>query len=148
MQPTLTGFLLAALIGSLPTAVLAQSNKQFRARLSTVPIDIAMQATIAGNGSATAALSGNKLSVEGTFSNLKSPATVARIHMGPKGIRGPSVLELQVTPRTSGTIKGSFDLTPAQVEALTNNRLYIQLHSEKAPEGNLWGWLLPQETRR
>jgi hypothetical protein len=147
MHPVVTGFLIAVFIATFPTAGHAQS-KEFRARLSTVPIDIAMQSTIAGNGRAKAVLSGNKLSVEGTFSNLKSAATVARIHLGPKGIRGPSVLELQVTPGTSGTIKGSFDLTPAQVEALTNSRLYIQLHSEKAPEGNLWGWLLPQETRR
>lgn len=147
MHPVVTGFLIAVFSATFPSVASAQS-KEFRARLSTVPIDVAMQATVAGNGSATAVLSGSKLSVEGTFSNLKSPATIARIHMGPKGIRGPSVLELQVTPRTSGSIKGSFDLTPAQVEALTNNRFYIQLHSEKAPEGNLWGWLLPQETRR
>jgi hypothetical protein len=24
----------------------------------------------------------------------------------------------------------------------------VQLHSEKAPEGNLWGWLLPQEAKK
>jgi hypothetical protein len=24
----------------------------------------------------------------------------------------------------------------------------VQLHSEKAPDGNLWGWILPQENRR
>jgi hypothetical protein len=31
---------------------------------------------------------------------------------------------------------------------VTGGRFYIQLHSEKAPEGNLWGWLLREETRR
>ena len=24
----------------------------------------------------------------------------------------------------------------------------VVLHSEKAPDGNLWGWLLPQESKR
>ncbi len=31
---------------------------------------------------------------------------------------------------------------------LNRGRLYLQLFSEKAPEGNLWGWLLPQEKPR
>ena len=31
---------------------------------------------------------------------------------------------------------------------LNRERLYVQLYSEKAPEGNLWGWLLAQENRR
>lgn len=136
------------LLASLCATGAAQRTAQFRARLSTVPIDVAMQATIAGNGSATAVLTGNRLSVTGTFANLKSPATVARIHVAPKGIRGRSVFDLHVSSGASGTITGAVDLTPAQIEDLTKSRFYIQLHSEKAPEGNLWGWLLPQETRR
>jgi hypothetical protein len=42
---------------------------------------------------------------------------------------------------------GSFDLTPQQVGDLQGGRLYVQLQSEKAPDGNLWGWLLLQEKR-
>jgi CHRD domain-containing protein len=143
-----TAFLLiATLAASLPGGS-AQANRQFRARLSTVPIDLTMQNVIAGSGTATATLAGNKLTVNGTFGDLKSPATVARIHVAPRGMGGPAQLDLQVTPGTSGTITGSFDLTPAQVQDLTNQRFYIQLHSEKAPDGNLRGWLLPQENRR
>jgi hypothetical protein len=63
-------------------------------------------------------------------------------------MRGPSVLELTASKGTSGTISGSLELTPQQVEALDKGSLYIQLHSEKAPEGNLRGWLFPQETTR
>jgi hypothetical protein len=148
MHPVVTGFLLAAFVASGATPAFAQARKEFRARLSTVPIDVAMQATVTGRGSATGVLTGTRLSITGTFTNLKSPATVARVHLAPKGLRGPSVFDLQVTSGTSGTIAGVFDLTPAQVEALTNSRFYIQLHSEKAPEGNLWGWLLPQEAKR
>ena len=107
-----------------------------------------MQATIAGKGSATAALTGTKLSISGTFAGLKSPATVARVHVAPRGLRGPARFELQVTGGTSGTVTGALDLTPTQIKDLTSSRFYIQLHSEKAPEGNLWGWLLPQEARR
>jgi len=43
----------------------------------------------------------------------------------------------------NGTLSGSFDLTPDQIESLKKGKWYVQIHSEKAPDGNLWGWLLP-----
>jgi hypothetical protein len=49
---------------------------------------------------------------------------------------------LPVPKATSGTINASIDLTPEQVEALKNNSLYIQINSQGAPNGNLWGWFL------
>jgi len=122
---------------------------QYRARLSPVPLDIAMQATIAGSGSATAALKGTTLSINGTFTGLKTPATAARLHRGPKtAMRGPAIGDLIATPATSGTISGSLELTPAQAADLAAGRLYVMLHSEKAPEGNLWGWLLASEVKK
>jgi hypothetical protein len=135
---------LLILVAVLP----AQQTRTFTARLSVVPITVAMQSVVAGRGAAKATLTGNKLTVEGTFDGLRSPATVARIHLAPRGMRGPSILELTASKGTSGTISGSVELTPRQVEALDKGSLYIQLHSEKAPEGNLWGWLFPQETTR
>jgi hypothetical protein len=139
------GALHAALI---PTEFLAQSKGTFRARLSPVPIDVAMQSRIAGRGQVTAKLTGSTLTITGEFFELKTPATTAHVHRGPKGIRGPAILELTVTKATSGTLSGTFELTPDQIDHLNNSRLYVQVHSEKAPEGNLWGWLLPQEGRR
>ena len=140
---------LIVLIGVV--ALQGQQPKTFKARLSPVPIDVSMQATIAGSGSVSAVLTGRKLAVTGTFDGLKSPATIAQIHKGPvRGVRGPNVFDLAVakTDATSGTLSGSFDLTPIQLADLEKGRLYVQLHSEKAPDGNLWGWLLPQENRR
>ena len=128
-------------LSALPVG--AQQSKTFLARLSVVPLTVDMQATVAGRGSAKAVLTGNKLTVDGTFEGLRSPATVARIHLAPRAVRGPSILDLTVSKGTTGTITGSVELTPRQVEALEKSSLYIQLHSEKAPDGNLWGWLLP-----
>jgi CHRD domain-containing protein len=131
--------------------VSAQQPKTFKGRLSPVPIDMSMQATIAGSGSVSAVLTGTKLVITGSFEGLRSPATIAQLHKGPiKGVRGPNIFDLTVakTEPTSGTISGSIDLTALQVTDLEKGRLYIQLHSEKAPDGNLWGWLLPQENRR
>jgi len=58
------------------------------------------------------------------------------------GVRGSSFADLTVSKGTSGTVSGSLDLTPEQVQSLRKGQFYIQIHSEKAPEGNLWGWLL------
>jgi CHRD domain len=143
-------FALAAAVSA--SVVSAQSSKTFKARLSPVPIDVAMQATIAGTGSISAVLTGTKLAITGTFEGLRSPATIAQVHKGPvRGARGPVAFELAVSKGsdgTSGTLAGTIELTTIQLADLEKGRLYVQLHSEKAPEGNLWGWLLPQENRR
>ena len=118
------------------------SGETFRARLTTVPVEATMLPTVAGSGSLTAVLAGRKLTITGTFEGLRSPATVARIHRGARGVRGPAVFDLTVSKATSGSLSGSLDLTPAQIEDLRNARLYVQIHSEGAPEGNLWGWVL------
>ena len=145
---TVGAALLSALFLTQPLNLAAQSSKTYRARLSPVPIDQAMMATVAGTGSATAVLTSTKLTVTGTFDGLKSPATIVQIHKGQRGVRGPAVLDLQATKGTSGQISGTVDLNAQQIQDLQNNRLYIQLHSEKAPDGNLWGWLMPQENKR
>ena len=132
----------------LSGAGLAQGKAQYRARLSPVPLDVAMQATIAGSGTATATLTGTQLAISGTFTGLRSPATIARVHIADKGLRGAPVFDLTVVPSTSGAISGTLDLTPAQVADLAKSRFYIQIHSEKAPEGNLWGLLLPATESR
>ena len=133
-----------ALTVAMPFTMSAQ-GPVYRTRLSVVPIDIAMQATVAGSGSASATLKGSTLTIAGTFSGLKTPATVARVHRGPRtAMRGPAIGDLSATAATSGTISGTIELTKQQVDDLAAGRLYLQLHSEKAPEGNLWGWLLPE----
>ena len=121
-------------------------NRQdkFTARLSPVPIDATQRGIVTGKGSASAVLVGSKLTIDGTFEGLAGPATVARLHVGlATGVRGAAIQDLTVSKAAGGTIRGSFDLTPQQVESLKKNKLYIQIHSEKVPEGNLWGWLLP-----
>jgi CHRD domain len=117
----------------------APQGAVFRARLSPVPVDSATSAVITGSGSVTATLSGRSLSVQGTYEGMRS----ARIHRGPRGVRGPAVFDLTVTKATSGSLGGTFMLTPEQVEDVRRGRFYVQVHSEKATEGNLWGWLLP-----
>jgi hypothetical protein len=142
----IAAFLTAALL-SIVFACAAQNGQNaesFKARLSPVPINLSMMTTIAGTGSITATLTGKQLTVQGAFEGLRSPATTVQIRRGPKGIRGPVIpnLELTVTKVVKGTVSGTLELTPDQIADLRNGRLYVQIQSERAPDGNLWGWLL------
>jgi hypothetical protein len=120
----------------------AANGETYKTRLSVVPLDVGMQATVAGQGSVTATLAGNKLTVSGTAEGLRSPATVAHIHRGAPGIPGPAILDLTITNTTTPTISGTVDLSPQMVQDLKNGQLYVQLSSERAPDGNLRGWLM------
>jgi len=126
---------------SLPAST--QEPETFSARLAVMPIDAETSAVVTGSGSGTAVLDGRRLRVTGSFSGLRGPATVARLHEGPAmGIRGTSLFELAVAASVEGTFSGEVELSREQVQRLRQGRLYIQIHSETAPEGNLWGWLL------
>src|SRR5437763_1504604 len=118
----------------LAAAAAAQSAETYKTRLAPVAIDGATKGAITGLGSATAVLTGSKLTVTGNFEGLKSNATIAHIHQGSApGVRGPKLLDLTVTKAMSGDLSGSFDLTPQQVERLKKGDWYVQIHSEKAP---------------
>lgn len=137
-----TGAGLVATFALLPAVAFCQT---LTARLSPVPITVAQQSTVAGLGSAKAVVSGARVEITGAFDGLKSAATNAQIHRAAPGLRGPVILELPVIrdgDGTRGTLKAAFELTPDQRADLLAGRWYIQLASEKAPEGNLWGWLL------
>jgi len=146
-RPAATAILLTAALLSLASAGAAQNAQTaetFKVRLSPVPINISMMSTIAGTGSLTATLTGKQLTIQGTFEGLRSPATTAQIRRGPKGIPGPAIpnLELTVTKAEKGAVSGTLELTPDQVADLRSGRLYVQIQSERAPDGNLWGWIL------
>ena len=140
-RPVIAVLVGGAIVG-LGLSVAAQSTT-YKARLSPVPVESNNVAAITGTGSVTAVLTGASLAINGTFEGMKSPATLAQIHLGQRGVRGPVMFDLTVTKAVSGTITATIALTPVQVEALKQSRFYVQIHSEKAPDGNLWGWLLP-----
>lgn len=145
MRRWLAGLLL---VGLAAAPLAGQSGQTYKARLSTVPVS-AFTPNIVGTGSVTATVAGGKLAITGSYEGLASPATAAKIFKSPKpGIRGDALFDLKVSGGTSGTIAAAIDLTPAQVQEIAQSRYYVQLFSEKAAEGNLWGWLQPQEKSR
>ena len=89
-------------------------------------------------------IDGLQLTVRGDFAGLQGAATVAHLLLGPvMGVRGPSFADVAVPAATSGQFTATVALTEEQVEALRGGRIYLQIHSATAPDGNLWGWLIP-----
>jgi CHRD domain len=124
----------------------AQSEEKFKIRLFSAPALGTQPANVVGGGSATAVLTGKKLSITGSFDKMASTATAANLRIGAlTGVRGNSLFDLTLSKTgtgTSGSIAGTFDLSPDQVDALKKGRLYVQIQSEGMPNGHLLGWLL------
>jgi hypothetical protein len=122
----------------------SSAGETYKTRLSPVPIDATMMSTVSGSGSLAATLAGKQLTISGTFEGLRSPATTAQLHRGIRGVRGPTIMDLNlaISKDVRGTISGVIELTPDQITDLRNGRLYVQIQSKGAPGGNLWGWLL------
>jgi hypothetical protein len=132
------------IVAAIALSLAAQTKETFKARLSATPADARTRAALAGSGTASATLEGTKLAVTGSFDGLVSPATSASLHAGvAAGVRGPAIGDLTISKATSGTISGSADLTPDQLTHLHKGGVYVLINSDKAPEGVLWGWLLP-----
>ena len=137
------GMLVIAALLLFVSSAVAQGEEKFKVRFTPVPLDGAMRASVAGSGAGSATLTGTKLTINAAFDGVPSAATTAKLHKGvATGVRGSPFLDLTVTKATKGTVSGSFDLTPDQVDSLKKGKLYIQISSEKAPEGTLWGWIL------
>jgi hypothetical protein len=100
---------------------------------------------MAGSGSLGARLSGTTLSYTGRYGGLKGFVTSVELRSARPGLRGPVVATLRSEGANDGTIAGEVQLTSQQVEQLRSSRLYVQLNSKAAPDGNLWGWLFPEE---
>ena len=136
-------------IVSLAAAILfatvpALAAENYQTDIGPTPKNNRQGANVQGRGTVLAVLDNNTFSLQGKFSGLASPATVARLHIGHvMGGVGPAIGDLKVVQAQSGEISGTFTLTQAQVEALKVGKLYVMLDSQSAPKGNLWGWFQP-----
>jgi alcohol dehydrogenase (cytochrome c) len=141
--------LLAAFFASplfFPAARVSAQADSFRARLSPLPVNRQTVTTMTGVGQVRATLAGSRLTVSGSFEGMSSAATSAHIHGAPPGQHGPLAQRLDVSGAADGEISGTVDLTEEQVAALHSNALYVQVHSEGNPGGELRGWIFDLET--
>ena len=102
--------------------------------------------TTDATGSATFTLSGDTLSLTGDFSGLSSPYTASHVHMAAMGENGDVIFPLNVTldaDNMSGIFSADQTLTQEQVDAAMAGNLYINVHSEMNPSGEIRAQLVP-----
>ena len=137
-------FLAVLLFGGLSGA--ASAADVYASRLTAVAYDGAMRANVQGDGHVSATLNGSSLTVTGDFAGLPSAASSVKLYSGPGiGVPGDALLDLQLSGQNQGSISGTVKLNSRQLAALKQGHVYVQLNSQKAPDGNLWGWLLPDD---
>jgi len=136
-------FLMPVLAAGLLCASAAAQT--YQANLGPMPLDEATKRNMVGRGEATASWDGKTLTLSGRFAGLPSPATKAYLFVGPAiGVPGTESFDLIVSQADTGTLSGQIALNAKQAAAFRTGKLYVQIDSQKAPTGNLWGWLLPQ----
>jgi hypothetical protein len=115
----------------------------YEAQLDPTPFDATNRADVIESiGTVTATLEGSTLTVRGTFLNFTSPATGGSFRIGlAKGVPGDAIGSLTVEHARQGSFSGTIKLTAGQMAALKKEALYVRIDSEKAPEGNVQGWL-------
>ena len=130
--------LIAALLLAAPAFAAS-----YEAELDPTPFDATNRGDVINSiGNVTATLEGRVLTIQGTFSNMTSPATGASVRIGlAKGVPGDAIGTLTADYAPAGKVSGSVTLTADQIAALGKQALYVRIDSEKAPDGNLQGWL-------
>ncbi|MEP1940068.1 MAG: CHRD domain-containing protein [Balneola sp.] len=145
--PTLVTVFCLLVFGAVQTAH-AQATTVFETTLSgsnEVPT-----VTTAANGNITATLTGNELTVEGSFEGLSSAYQASHLHTAMAGSAGDVAVSLIATVDTDGlggtytTADNTFTLTTEQVAALETRGVYVNIHSENFAAGELRGQLAPQ----
>lgn len=95
-------------------------------------------------GNVMVTLRGDSIQVQGQFSGLGSAYAGSHIHEGAEGENGGPIQPLEPelgSDKMSGTFDASYKLEEAQVTALKEGNLYINVHSENHKPGEIRGQL-------
>jgi cytoskeletal protein RodZ len=145
------------IVGLIIWAIIQASRRH---NLNTIPFSSLLngQSEVPPNSSTATGLGKYLLNQERTtftydvtFTGLASPFLSAHFHQGAVGVSGPIVRTLtsSFTPsnvtRTAGRLVGTWSvsdsesLTPERVNQLENGQIYINVHSQNLPDGEIRG---------
>jgi hypothetical protein len=138
------GRFLPCCFAALLFSITAATAESFEVRLSPGPRLVGTRAEHSGSGHITATLDGSKLTIAGSYDGLLGAPTGAHLFMGSApGVRGPKLADLTISAAASGSLSGAVTLTKVQRAAFAKGGLYVEIDSADAPDGDLWGWLMP-----
>jgi Cu/Zn superoxide dismutase len=95
-------------------------------------------------GTLTKSDSGTALNWQLSFGSLTGDAIAAHIHIADRGIAGPVVVPL-CSPCTSGAT-GTANINATVLEAIQNDRAYVNVHTKTNPAGEIRGQVSPAAT--
>lgn len=101
-----------------------------------------------GSGTGIFELNGNVLSFEVMASGLTGPLSAAHFHNAPAGQDGGVIFDLGpfiVEENGDITIEGEWTLDAAEMALLEDGNLYVNLHTQQFPDGEIRGQVEPLE---
>jgi hypothetical protein len=90
--------------------------------------------------------------------NIPTATTAGHIHVGPKGVAGPVVVDFPIPPGRTGDLQLSFTVTEANlrpnaglginslddvIQAIAGGGAYVNIHTSAFPAGEIRGQLQP-----
>uniref|UniRef100_A0A832H5Z9 CHRD domain-containing protein n=1 Tax=Oscillatoriales cyanobacterium SpSt-402 TaxID=2282168 RepID=A0A832H5Z9_9CYAN len=145
----------------LAQGMMDNTTKRYEAVLSSKNV-VPNAPSTSATGNVRAMLKGDRLIVQGSFTNLSSPlrnyvtdpvdppnpkiTSAAHIHRGDPAQNGPFQYALKVELNQSGMggrLMGVYSLTSEQRQALSEGKLYVDIHTQKNRVGELRGILQP-----
>ncbi len=140
---------------------MGRAMKQYSVTLSSSAV-VPNAPTTSATGMAEAKLKGDRLMVKGRFMTLSSElrdyvadpvnppnpkiTSAVHIHRGAATENGPFQFALTVKldkMGMGGQFSGEYTLSPEQLQALTEGKLYIDLHTKQNRAGELRGYFRP-----
>lgn len=94
----------------------------------------------AGSGEGMIVVDENRR-ISGSVTTENVPATMAHIHHAPADANGPVAIPLEQTDENTWSVPENTQLTEAQYESLKKGNLYINVHTEENPAGEVRGQL-------
>ncbi len=105
--------------------------------------------TGSGTGVFTLSADRSQLAFRVTFGGLSGPAAAAHIHMGAPGVPGGVVRAFSVAEIQGNTISGTWTasdsqpLTADMVDSFRAGNLYVNVHTQDNPAGEIRGQIVP-----
>lgn len=133
--------------GEIRGQIVPQGTSMLVANLSGTAVTSGVLSN--GSGSVIAELDDGNLVVTGAFQDLESDYSASHLHVGIPGRDGGVTVPLEATPNPGDPTEGTYEagnntvtLDDEQITQLVTRNLYVNIHTDDNPAGEIRGQLL------